>query len=237
MNEVVEASRAFVCVRPQTYEDAEEAKVLAYVFEGRSGLENTSFALLDPEGKKLTAGSRSPTMAYGAVERFVEALKSTAAKYADDAKSIDALPTLRDLRLALNVAAADMRPLVVVRGKDKDAAAALARKVAKLAWSKELVGTSHYVVLQAPETFEGLAPELGISVVLPDPYGLGGKVLAHAKPDADAKALAKALTDGVAQHSVEPREHDDHIREARRRGIEWKSPIPVSDPHVPERDR
>jgi hypothetical protein len=237
VNEVVEASRAFVCVRPQTYEDAEEAKVLAYVFAGRSGLENTSFALLDPEGKKLTAGSRSPTMTYGAVEGFVEALKSTAAKYADDAKSIDALPTLRDLRLALNVAAADMRPLVVVRGKDKDAAAALARKVAKFAWSKELVGTSHYVVLQAPETFEGLAPELGVSVVLPDPYGLGGKVLAHAKPDADAKALAKALTDGVAQQSVEPREHDDHIREARRRGIEWKSPIPVSDPHVPERDR
>ncbi|MBM3989686.1 MAG: hypothetical protein FJ298_01620 [Planctomycetes bacterium] len=231
------ASRAFVCVRPQTYEDAEEAKILSYVFAGRGGLENTSFALLDPAGKKLTAGSRSPSMSYGEVERFVAALDATAAKYAEQAKPIEALPTLRNLRLALNVAAADMRPLVVLRGRDEAAAQALARKVAKLAWSKELVGDAHYVVLHEAVDFEALAPELGMSVVQPDPYGLGGKVLVHVKPDADAKALAKALATGFEQHKVEAREHDAHVREARRRGIEWESPIQVSDPHVPERRR
>ena len=234
---MVAASRAFVCVRPQTYEDPEEAKILSSVFSGRSGLENTSFALLDPAGKKLTAGSRSPSMSYGEVERFVAALDSTAAKYAEKAKPIEALPTLRNLRLALNVTAADMRPLVVVRGKDAAAAQALARKVAKLAWSKELVGDAHYVVLDAAVEFEKLAPELGTSVVQPDPYGLGGKVLVHVKPEADPKALAKALATGLEQHKVEACEHDAHVREARRRGIEWESPIPVSDPHVPERRR
>ena len=234
---MVAASRAFVCVRPQTYEAAEEVEILSYVFAGRSGLENTSFALLDPQGKKLTAGSRSPTMTYGEVERFVAALDATAAKYAEKAKPIEALPTVRNLRLALNVAAADMRPLVIVRGKDEAAAKALARKVAKLAWSKELVGEAHYVVLHEPIEFEKLAPELGTSVVQPDPYGLGGKVLLHVKPEADAKALAKALASGFEQHKVEAREHDAHVREARRRGIEWESPVPVSDPHVPERRR
>ncbi|MEL6712872.1 MAG: hypothetical protein AAFP86_03820 [Planctomycetota bacterium] len=227
--EVVAASRAFVCVRPQTYESEAEAKILSYVFSGRSGLENTSFALLDPAGKKISRGGRSATMAFGSTERFTEALEETAARYAPKAKAIEALPTLRDLRLALNVAAADMRPLVVVRGKGAAETKRLTAAVAELAWGDELVGTSHYVVLVRETEVSGLTPERGISVVQPDPYGLGGEVLFHAPPTTEAKALAKGLAETVGAYEVEAREHDAHVREARRRGITWESEIPVTD--------
>ena len=55
-------------MRPQTYESEAEAEVLSYVFAGRSGLENTSFALLGPDGKKISRGARSPSMVYGSAE-------------------------------------------------------------------------------------------------------------------------------------------------------------------------
>ncbi|MEZ6014139.1 MAG: hypothetical protein R3F49_03420 [Planctomycetota bacterium] len=224
-------------MRPQTYESAEEAKILSYVFAGRSGLENTSFALLDPKGKKLTRGSRSPSMTYGTAARFVEALNETAEAYAAKAKPIAALPALADLRLALNVAAADMRPLVIVRGADAESAAKLAVAVAALAWGDALIGRCHYVVLAAEETFEELTPMLGVTVVQPDPFGLGGKVLAHSPAGAAATALKASVLAGVAAHKVEAREHDDHIREARRKGIRWESLLEVTDTQAARKRR
>ncbi len=121
-------------MRLQTYEDPKEIEMLGYVFSGRSGVQNTSFALLTPKGKKITRGARSPKMLYGTPEKFLEALNATSAKYAKSAKALKSLPTVRDLRLALNVAAADMRPLIVIRGKDAKTAATLAKDVAKTAW-------------------------------------------------------------------------------------------------------
>ncbi len=227
-NGVIEASRDFVCVRPQTYEDKAEAEVLSYVYAGRSGLENTSFALLDPQGKKLTRGGRSPKNLYGTPERFAEALTELSAKY-KGAKPVEALPAVRDLRLALNVAAADMRPLVVVRGKDAKSAEALAESVAVLSWSEGVIGRAHYVVLKEGETFEGLEPPLGVSLIQPDPYGLGGEVLVELPAKVKAKTLASDLGKAIGEYSVEAREHSDHVREARRKGIDWESEIPVTD--------
>lgn len=220
-----------MCVRPQTYESAEEVKILSYVFAGRSGLENTSFALLDPAGKKITRGSRSPMMTYGSAEAFAKALKETSAKYSKGAKPLASLPTLSSLRLALNVAAADMRPLIIVRGADEKAALKLSKSLGDLAWSEDLIGTSHYVVLDQDTTFEGLTPALGVTVVQPDPYGQGGKVLSHADVKASSKTLAAAVAKGVAAHEAESREHDDHVKEARQKGIKWETEVPVTDSH------
>ena len=71
---MVKASRDFVCIRPTTYESAEEAKVLESFFSGRSGqLENTVFVMLAPDGKtKLTRSGRSPQHIFGDAERLAE---------------------------------------------------------------------------------------------------------------------------------------------------------------------
>ncbi|MEM6569911.1 MAG: hypothetical protein AAF957_15985 [Planctomycetota bacterium] len=202
------------------------------MFSNRGELQNTSFALLDPDGEKLTRGSRSPSMTYGSADGLAKALRETYARYASTAKPIEALPVVRDLRLGLNVAAADMRPLVVVRGKDSAEAERLAGEVARVAWSASGVGACHYVVLDGASTFEGLTPELGVTVVQPDPYGHGGEVLAHAPSTTRGTQLARSITRGVKAFSAEAREHDDHVREARRRGITWETETPVTDTHA-----
>lgn len=225
----MQASREFVCVRPQTYESKAEAKVLSYVFAGRGGLQNTSFALLDPDGKKLTRGSRSPSMSYGNAEKFAEALQKTSAQYTPKAKAIKALPGLRDLRIALNVAAADMRPLVIVRGKDAKDAAQLSAEVSKMAWGGEAIGKCHYLVLAESAELEGLSPEIGVTVVQPDPYGRGGEILSHSAGGAKPRTLHLSMLAGMAKHNVEARRHGDHVREARREGIKWETEIPVTD--------
>lgn len=219
---VVAASRAFVCVRPQTYEDASEGEFLKHVFTGRNGLQNTTFALLSPDGRKLDRGSRSPMMAYGDASSLTKALLGTAEAYAKQPKAIRALPVVRTLRLGLNVAAADMRPLVILRAKDSRGAERLKQKMAKLAWSEALVGQCHYVVLGEAEEFGGLAPEVGISLVRPDPFGRGGAVPTHAPLGTSTAKLKTWLVDAVSAYQVGSRRHRDHIREGRRRGIHWQ---------------
>lgn len=222
------ASREFICVRPQTYEDASESKVLASILSGRGALENTVFALLDPSGHALTRGSRSPRMMYGSVDRFVAALQKTAARYRKHAKPIEALPAIKDLRLALNVAAADLRPLVIVRGKDAAAADKLAAKVAEAAWSELSVGRLHYVVLAGKHTYEGLTPKLGVTVVQPETYGRGGEVLAHASSSASAKQLSKQLVNGLCAHDVSDKDYERHVQRGRRNRIWWEYGDPDS---------
>ena len=63
---MIAASRKFVCVRLATYESKEEADLLTDIFVGRSGeLENTTFVILAPDGKKrLTRAGRGPMFAF-----------------------------------------------------------------------------------------------------------------------------------------------------------------------------
>ncbi|MEM9379513.1 MAG: hypothetical protein AAGB93_06130 [Planctomycetota bacterium] len=235
---MIEASRDYVCVRPQTYENAAELEVLSYVFSVRGELQNTSFALLDPDGEKLTRGARSPSMTFGDADGLARAMRSTYAGYAAKAKPIEALPVVRDLRLGLNVAAADMRPLVVVRAGTGADARELASEVARVAWSTSVVGACHYVVLEGEQAFGGLSPEPGVTVVQPDPYGRGGEVLTHVDREAaSSPALASSIDRGVGAFSAEARRHDEHVREARRRGISWETETPVTDSHAKDRPR
>ena len=122
-----------------------------------------------------------------------------------------------------------MRPLVVVRGKNAAEAKKLGKSVAAAAWSEDSVGTCHYVVLDEAVEFEGLSPELGVTVLQPDPYGLGGKVLSHSAVRASSKELSASIAKGIAGFTAKSREHDDHVREARRKGITWDSEIPATD--------
>lgn len=170
-------------------------------------------------------------MTYGDAAGLEEAMKEISARYTAKAKPIRGLPELKDLRLALNVAAADMRPLVVLRADDDGTRRRLTDAVIALAWNERLVGRFHFVVLEGETTFEGLSPDAGLSVVQPDPYGLGGTVLATASPRASAKLLAQALDLGLRTFEAEAREHDEHVREARRRGIRWETELPVTDSH------
>ena len=75
--EVIAASRQFVCVRLTTYEDEIEAKFSKDLFATRSGeVENTTFALLAPDGKtRLSRTGRSARNVFTDAAEMAAAMK------------------------------------------------------------------------------------------------------------------------------------------------------------------
>jgi hypothetical protein len=232
-SEVVAASRAFVCVRLTTYENQEEADLLRSIFVGRSGdVENTTFALLSPDGKQpLVRSGRSPRL--GSASQMAEVMNRIAQEYPGQNGSGDPeLPKVPNVRLALDVAACDNQPMVLLFGN----AAGLQqfeKNIRKLAWSSEFLGRAVYASTTDREqlkAIDGIASGSGLIVVQPDRYGLKGKVLAQTTASAATAEMARVLRDGMAQHQRSDKNHHQHVREGHRAGILWETQIPVTDP-------
>lgn len=224
-----------MAIRPATYESAAEARFLEGIFVGRSGeVENTTFAFLTPDGRQtIGRAGRSPQHIYADGPAMARAMDAIADRYRPRDIAL-ALPLVADVRLALNVAACDGRPLVVLR--DERLGAVLAR----VAWHEDFAG--RFVLARATDdrqlqAVEGLEDGQGIVVVEPDPFGLAGRVLAAAGPETDAAALALVLEVAAGRFSAEEKDTRDHVREGRRRGVHWETRIPVTDPGIPPRGR
>ena len=220
---------------PATYESASEAEVLRWVFSDRDGtLRNTSFGILSSDGKrKLSRTGRSPSMVYRTTEGFVDALREIADEQSTEKKkAIEALPTLPDLRVALDVAAADLRPLIVVHATKAKARLQLEDVLQRAAWSEDFIGRFRYVVVddEELEAFDDLKLEAGISIVQAEAYGRSGEVLSHvASPKSEAN-LAEVLAQGLERFDSEAKRVREHLRKGEREGIEWETEIDVTDP-------
>ncbi len=255
--EVVAVSREFVCARLSTYEDKDEAEFLATVFTGRSGqLENTVFSILAPDGEtKLTRAGRSPQMALGDgrprrgrpdspggedVTKMVATLTDIAARYAKKQKGKTGpgtMPYVEDVRLGLNVAACDMLPTAIVVAKTDAAREALEKQLRPLAWADDFIGRLVWAETTKRKDLEKIAEvaaDAALVIVQPDAFGLEGKVLAQtAKTDADS--LEKALAAAMKAHAPGTKDAREHIREGRKKGVDWEGEVPVTDPHGPSR--
>jgi hypothetical protein len=190
---VVAASRAFVCIRLATYENADEARFLEEIFRGRSGeLENTVFSILAPDGKALVRSGRSPHMTFrgldeaAAIDAMAKEMTRLAARYEPKEGALDhrPLPACADLRRGLNIAACDLLPLVVVADPSLESA------LAKLAWSDAFRGRFAYARADATAKVAGVKAGDGLSVVAPDAYGVTAKMLASGR---DAGGIEAAL--------------------------------------------
>src|SRR6478735_6469200 len=136
--DVIAASREFVCVRLATYEDPLEAKfVKGLVRTGSGELENTAFCLLAPDGKtRLSRSARGTERLYADAAAMAADMKRVAGQSTPKAAPAS-LPLVANPRLALDVAAADGLPLVVIVGKDAAARQRQLERMAKLAWTDE----------------------------------------------------------------------------------------------------
>src|SRR5262249_47298268 len=141
------------------------------------------------------------------------------------------LPLVANVRLAVDVAACDNQPLVVVYGPDASARRALEERLRPLAWEDRFLGQFVYAattIAKDVASVNGAKP--GIMVVEPDQFGQKGSVLGHVGADANSQELARLLAEGIALHQRQDKTFENHVREGQRRGVFWETAIPVTDP-------
>lgn len=233
---VIAASRQFVCIRLTTYENAAEAKYLESICPTGSGqLENTVFTILAPDGKRqLSRATRSAGQAFDDASDMAQTMNRIAAWYRPKTTDrVPELPTVASVRLAIDVAACDSQPLIVVYGKSAAARKEMVAKLRPLAWSDDFRGRFVYVVAADSKDLRKIAGargEDGVLVVQPDRFGLKGTVLKTSPADASSDSLAKCLEEASARFSKRPESFHAHVHEGRIEGVFWNTVIPVTDP-------
>jgi hypothetical protein len=213
--EVIAASRNWVCIRLATYESASEARLLESIFVGRSGrLENTVFALLAPDGSTLlTRPGRSPQAVFADAAAMASGLSWLARGYHGRAAPPSELPRMSDYRLALDVAACDGLPLIVVTSAEAE------RALAAAAWSAQNLGRAVYV----RDSFGGKS---GTFLVVPDQFGLQAAKV----QELPANLTAQELSQRLAPWRQPPKDGRAHMRAGISRGVRWQTRVPVTDP-------
>lgn len=234
--DVIAASRAFVCVRLATYEDQDEGAFLKAFHVTRSGeLENTVFTILSPDGKRqLARASRSANHTFGDADRMAQTMKRIAGQYA--AKKAGGpppeLPKVANVRLAINVAACDNQPLVLVFSSNASVRKELEERLAALAWSDPFLGQFVYASASSAKELAGIdgaKDETGILVIQPDKFGLKGTLLTRTAA-ATRDEMVRCLTEGAKLYPREEKTFAGHVREGHGKGVFWETVLPVTDP-------
>ncbi len=247
--DVISASRKFVCIRLATYENAEENEVLKGYFARGGNLENTVFTLLTPDGKtKLVTAGRSPAWAFGgisgrginaqpeeSIKKMGQTMEAIALAYPGKGKATKGfppLPYLADLRLALNVTAADRQPLVVVYSKSAEEREKMEQELSKVAWSDQFIGDAQYVFasdVSEFKTVKNLKAKSGFVVVQPGTFGLTGEVIDVIDAKISANKLIEPLAKALDKHKPSTLTYDQHRRMGAQAGARWKSATPNTD--------
>jgi hypothetical protein len=236
--QVITASRKFVCIRMMTYENSAEMRLLqSFGATGSGEVENTLVCVLSPDGRRqLTEASRSLREVFGDADRMAEELDRIAKASTVVGKAAEStdLPKLDNVRLALDVAACDKHPLVVVFAADPSMRQSLEGRLGQLAWRPDLIGKLVYASTgQASDLSMVEAAELktGALVVQPDRFGLKGTVLGRLADSQSATEWQDGLRSALARFQKSDDDFAEHVHDGRLEGVFWKTSLPVSDPH------
>ncbi len=236
MQNVIKASRNFICVRMMTYESASEAQFLKTLWRPDAPLENTIFAILDPDGRSIVRGGRSPQMVFQDADEMASHMNEIARYYGSNGSSVPKeLPTVDTVRLAVDVAACDKRPLVIVVGQNDEERKQLAKRLAPTAWSEQLIGKLVYTTGSEADlsTIKNAGHSSGYVFVAPGLFGTDGTAIMQLAANASQTELASASKQALSLYRPQVLSHHDHVRAGRQNGIEWQTAIPVTDPHSP----
>ena len=242
--EFIEASRKFVCIRIETYENKESEAKVRELLNGR--LANTAFCVFDPQGtRRLTRSGRSPDHGLGAGRRsdskddqaVIDNMSRIAAKYSLKGKTDDAvLQNFLTFRQALNVASADQRLLLfanVTEESRSDVEATLKQVFA----DPEIVGKFHLnftdpkVDQDWAKAIKGANQEPGLIIIRAGEYGIDGSVVEQLAADATAKKVKSALLTANQKFAkVENRkDYATHVKQGRRNRIYFENEIPYGE--------
>ena len=245
-DEVVAASRDFVCIRLTSYESAEEA---AFVTKLQGNPVNTVFAILTPDALPALAMKglgRGPGELFADPADMVKQMGEVAAKFAGGSAATKAdgqpaLPITLDARLGLAVASADLQPLALVIAPDEKTRAALEAKLAVLAWSNDLRGRFTYASADSlrglkldghgeskSDTLKSGAFKSGVLLIEPDVFGVEGKIVSAIDANDVDKMLSDAMHAASAKHVRAAKSREQLKRLALANGIFFETSIPVS---------
>ena len=260
----VEASRPFVCIRLATYENQDEVDFMKTLYVSFTGeIANTLFALLSPDGKtRLSEADRSPAQVFGGViqrrasqPEAAEQNKAAAARMVESMEVISlaypgkrgaaggpqALPYLGDLRMAVNVAACDNQPLLVVYAENPGEVARLEKALQPIVWSKEVIGRALYVAVSDAAEYaryiKGEKPAAGYALVAPEPYGRHATPLLTISGETKPENVHKRLIAALALYNPPPKDFEKHEAEGLKAGIQWKPKTPITDRSRRQRGR
>src|SRR5262249_38581282 len=139
---------------------------------------------------RLMKTSRSPKALFQDAKDLAKTMNSIGKQYADKVAKISStppLPLVANVRLAVDVAACDNQPLVVLYVSNPAARKNLHDTLAGLAWSNAHIGKFVFVsATSAKELIKltGVEIKEGLIAVQPDQFGQSGKVLREMGPGA-----------------------------------------------------
>ena len=240
----IEASRDFVCIRIETFENKEAEKKVRSLLNGRFA--NTAFCIFDPTGtKKLSRSGRSPgglgkrgpegrTIDESSVIREMKRISNRYKPLGENENKV--LQDFNSLRQALNVASADQRLLVYVKSsrRDKDAL----EKLQKVMSSESVLGRFHVDFYDeksdrdwkkklAQEEIDGPAA----LVIHASKFGLDGVVVEEISLSESADAIKSKLIASNQKFAKEEtrKSYSEHVAEGRRKRIYFENEIPYGE--------
>jgi hypothetical protein len=241
--EFIKASRDFVCVRIETFENEQSEMLVRNILGGN--LANTAFVILSPDGtERLTASGRSPGMAMiqgrsrtdtsGSQNvSIINQMQQIADRFAPQQDGLGVgLQDFHSLRQALNCAAADQRPLVVVHTGRADRSA-VESKLKSLFEDEQIIGKFHLDFIDRrvdrgwESTLNAKSQVPAILIVRPGQFGLEGQILKQVAVDANAALIKRSLLEANREYaSVESRkDYEQHVRSGKRRRVEFENEI------------
>lgn len=244
----IEASRDFVCVRLESYENKEYHDMVRSFLNGR--FENTAFCVLAPDGKtRLSGTGRSPNQGLGGRRGprgnpggkndtiVIEAMERIAKKYrvkgdADEAVVQD----FHTFRQGLNVASADQRLLLLVVAPQQSREE-LRRSLRPVMADEEVIGRFHVDFAAAKgdtqwaDAVSGEKSKSGLFVIQSDAFGMEGQVLAQLPLEAENGEIKEALLKANTAYakSEKRKVYSEHVSQGRREQVYFENEMPYGE--------
>lgn len=242
MEEFLEVSQKFVCIRIETFENSEAEEKVRELLNGRYA--NTAFCIFDPQGeRKLTRSGRGPASAFGGGGQrgkeiddaaIVKQMHQIAARFSPKGSSTDAiLQDFHSFRQALNVASADQRLLVFV-DVASDEKSEVEANLKEVFAEPKITGKFHLNFMdQASDKawakkIQGRTSPQGIFIIRSGQFGLDGVVMQRLSPDASVDDIKESMiAANETFSSVESRKsYSQHVAAGRRQRIHFENEIP-----------
>ena len=237
--DVVEASRSFICVRLVTYEDVGEMKFMNSIYDFRTPTKNSLFAILDPSAKEhLVKPGRSMRSTFEDAAQMADRMKEITETYPAERVASPTklgMPYLKDVRLALNVAACDTQCLVILYAPKQKDRRRLESLLLPLAWDKELIGEFLFVATDKATDLSRVSDTgeaAGLLVVTPGAYGLEGRQVEFVPLDTKPDEARAALVAAAQANRIGSKDSKRHIGLGRKEGVHWE---PVLEDPGPSR--